>query len=856
MTPTRYLLCGIALAATVLASACATAPVEAPPPGRLVVRNADADPCRINVDRDYLLQVDGRRAVVIANLPNVPFALTARCGDKEFEATIDPQGESLLEFAIPGDGPVVDRTASLEVENPTVEDLEVRLGEELLGRVFGRSRSRFENVPAGEQPLTFASARTRGSWTRTHTLPPLELTRLEIEAPLAQLDFFNDSRETVRVSLLDRRIDLEGGKGRTIEALPPGNLEMQVRFQATGREITLPVTLMPEGRETVRLSDSTGDLLVENRLDGAVELFLGSEQVATLAPGESRAVRGLAPGPALFEARTAAGRVLRQDFVIAPDTAQTWILELATAELMVRNRTGEAFMLHMDGRQVMAVPHRGAVRFPTSAGMHQVNAVCELTGHTEGQTIDVPGGRLVEVAFGPLGGRLYLENRTERTLRFFRNGNPLQQLDPGKWAELGGQPLGTSLIEVLDEAGGTVLSRQVAIAARGEARAEVVVSTTETPVQVRNETGEAVRVGPEARTEKRVIPSGETAEVFLAGTAGVLKFKGESTGNRYDRKVEAPAEGTLELVLDPVTGGIVVENTTRRPLVVRLDGELWGPIAPGATLRRDRVAPGLHQLGAVTDAEEPFDEVSCRLVADSWYVWVLQEKSGRLRILNRAGEDLRLSRDGEPAGVLPDGAEVRLGEITPGPLSIEAVGLRSGQFHRFTARVAADKVTQWTVRPAAGAVRLHGFEGSGAEIFVDGTSVTYVPAGVAEPVTLPLQPGPRVVKTRFDDGHVYTAIVQAIANLESTLFVRGGSPRVKVRNRSGQTIVVHVDGIRAAAVASGADHEVVVEHAGLHSLVARPDDGEGVWVLRDIQLDRGRAFGWTVGEEAGDPPAR
>jgi len=826
---------------------CATAPSPPPPPSRLVVKNATTQPFRLFVNRDYLLEVGPARTILVHNLPNESYTVSASNGKQELAADIDPgDGSSLLEFPIEGSASVVDRTASLALMNPTKQDVELTIGDEFIGRSYANSRSLYENIPSGTVTILFTNIHTGGKWERTMELPALQATPYEMAAPVAQLRFTNDSQEPLMLRILRQEIRINAGESRVFADLPPGQQALHVRFLGTGRTMTLKETLQPDQEKEVQLSDASGSVTIENHLLEVAEIFLAGGKIATIEPSTSFTIRGLSPGQILLAAQAGTSH-FEQPFLVAPDSTQTWLLDAGNTQLLVRNRIGETITLFVDERPVMKIANLQAVRFPIEPGAHDVAVHSDATGHTSRRHLDVPGGRLVELTFGPLPGRLYIENRTSSTLRFFRNGTPLDMLQPGEWAEHSGLPLGTNLIEVLNEKGDSVQSRKVTVGPREEPRAELVVSTTESQVLVRNETGETVRIGPPARLEEREVPDGQEALLFVPGTRGVLKVKGTQTGNRYDRKIEASDEVPLSIVLAPVTGGIVVENGTRQNMAIALDGELWADLAPGKSLRRDRVAPGNHRLTASLDGTA-YEEVSCRLIEDSWYVWMLQEKTASLRVLNRTKESLRIFREGSPAGVLEAGTEVGYAGLEPGPVVVSAIGTESGQYHRFTFQAKADKELQWKILPAAGGVRFHGLEGEAATVSVNGSLLLTIPAGAEEPISLPLSPGVQSLRVVMADGEEFVAVVRVTSTLYSTLHVRHGSPRVTLRNETTLPLEVLLDGVKVDTVAAGSSRVLLIEHPGKHTVSARHENVNGEWTLRDVYLDRGRAFGWTVSE--------
>jgi hypothetical protein len=665
--------------------------------------------------------------------------------------------------------------------------------------------------------------------------------------PFSTLAVSNDSREAVDLVLLDRPVHLEAGGKSELKGLPPGKLPVHVRFVQSGRVMLASVELPPGTAQEYRLSEQGGTLVVENRLAEPIRLLMAGGEAAAIEPGASKTLSGLAPGTLVLAATTPSGLRFEHSFVLFPGTRETWAVQASGSHVLIRNLVGETIVLHMDGNRLLELAPLAAARFPVAAGRHRFSAYCPANRHEESFEQEIAGSELAELHFGPQGGRLLVENRSGTDLSVFRNGKPLGPIRDGTLIEFSAQPLGRNLIEALDGKGTLVLRREVEIGKVGDPRAELRIGETATRVLVHNRTGEGVKVDPAIRASVALIEPGSSAEVAVEGVDPVARFVGASTGIRYDQKVQGGGDGRAELTLLPVSGGIIVHNESDRELELLLDKVPKGTLGKGQALSLDQVAPGQHVLqGKMGDAV--VEETSCSLVKGSWYVWRIGERLGSLRILNRSSEALGIYREGKPAGLLPQGTETMIGNLSSAPIRFAAVGADTGELHRFTAAPEPGTTLSWIVRSATGGVKLAGLAGRTLSFVVDGMEVGGIEEGTAAPHVLQMEPGLHVLEVVEEGRTVRYAVVHALPNLFSNLDLSGGEPEVEVRNRTLREVEVEADGLVVARVAAGESAVVLPGPPGLHTLRGRTVDGEREWLLREVFLREGGRFGWTLAE--------
>jgi hypothetical protein len=345
--------------------------------------------------------------------------------------------------------------------------------------------------------------------------------------------------------------------------------------------------------------------------------------------------------------------------------------------------------------------------------------------------------------------------------------------------------------------------------------------------------------------DNHIIQSGATMTVQLQSESGVLKMVGVNSETRYDRNVRAQPGETARIVLAPSVGGIAISNNAQQLLEVLLDEQPFALLEPGESHVAENVGPGKHILSALVDGKQ-VSQTSCILVENSWFVWKITLGEATLRIVNRAGEELAIRINGQPAGKLPDWSDSTLENLPSGKLEISATGLASNIEYRFGLDDRPQEDTTWTIRPSSGGVRLWGLGGLEAEVFVDGAPRKKIPADASEPVYVPLEPGEHAIRVGLSDGTTAAALVSARTNLFAEMHVKDAAPSVAARNRSGGEVELWLDGSKLDNLPDGEDRLIPLPAAGIHNLRAvRPGTGQE-WQLKEVFFKETGRFGWTL----------
>lgn len=836
-------------AAVVLVAACATTGPDkkTPPPSQLLVSNGSTTPCDLYVQGDYVASVPAATAVVLSNLPGTRYTVAAFCGSQELERQVDPAGLARLD--IPGDAAAVEeRTATLIAHNPSPFDVELEMDGTRLGRVFAESTAVFPNLVTGDKELVFREMVARGDWTRSVTLYTGKVTRVDVQVPQVSLAVNNDSSERVRLALKGKEaVEVKPGEQAVLDGLPPGTSILSVEYVDSGRHIETPVEIAPGEKHTLELSAQAGTVRVVNKLSCPASVFLNKELVKKVEPDQELEIPGVLPGKADVRVAADTGALFQRQFVVVPGSIQSWVLSEEKGEIAVTNAVGEKIVLLLDGHRVLEMSAGETARFFASQGAHHLSARCKVTAFQQEAQLMVEGGVINPLVFGPQPGRIFVENRLKQPVDLFRNSRALGRLMPDQALEFGGQPLGNNLLEVLSDEGKVLLRKELSMTPEAPLARPLVLteSNASITVVIKNETGEPVKLAPTVIAEQQIIETGQELEVALLGEAGELKMVGANSGTRYDKVVRAAPGESARIVLTPSVGGIAVSNSTGKLLEVLLDDAPFALLEPDENHVVENVGPGKHILKALVQGKE-ISQTSCILVKDSWFMWKVAQREVVLRVVNRAGEDLALAINGEPAGNLPSGSDTVLNRLPPGPLVISATGLKSLSEYRFVRNQPPEEEISWTVRPSSGGVRLWGLGGLKTLVYVNGALTRTVEAGASEPVYVPLDPGEHAIRVVLEDGTTVAALITAHTNLYAQMHVKDAAPSVEARNRSGATVLVWVDGRRVDSVADGEDRIFPLDSPGVHTVRAVRTGTGQEWRLSEIYFKETGRFGWTL----------
>lgn len=280
-------------------------------------------------------------------------------------------------------------------------------------------------------------------------------------------------------------------------------------------------------------------------------------------------------------------------------------------------------------------------------------------------------------------------------------------------------------------------------------------------LRVLNRTSEGVKLETDERPLGEVAAGGE--QLFPGLPPGTLNLRGFSAGGglefRRDLLTLEPGETFTWILREEVSlsgraarGGedavIVVENETRWPVEVALDGDVLGVTEAAGRARFEGIAPGAHRLEA--RATDPSTQISFRgeypvLKPGEVFIWRLRDGgadptagilpapgTGRLRVENPHGEPLVVSANGTALGTV-EPREVRIFEDLPAGrvLLVARSGDDGTRFPGPSARIDPGRVTTWRIGPPEGALTSDVTEGAAPETVIVGETAESAPASAA-----------------------------------------------------------------------------------------------------------------------------
>lgn len=677
--------------------------------------------------------------------------------------------------------------------------------------------------------------------------PAASATDSSDTSPGGSLVVVNQTMEVVRVRV-DGHLPLEipGGQSGTVDGLPEGEVSVEIRLTATGRVSTYTVTSSSKAPAQILLAREEGSLVVENHLDEAFAVRMGDLEVGRVEPGGALLVDHVATGRVTLRATGDSGRVRQQDFVVLAGSSQTWLLVASNSQLNVSNLVGESIDLYVDGQRLHSLGAGNAVRLSVTPGRRELAVYCPTTGYTQKQWVDVAPGTLLNLPVGPQSGRLRVDNQSTSRTRVYRNAHPLGVVLPGSSAEFAGQPLGTSLIEVVAE-NGFVHRQSVVMEGDREHPALVVLSGEARPLMVRNDTGEPVRVGPDMVESGEILASGEEKMLHFVQDSGIARFLGEESRRRYD--IELPAsDASQPLVIGRNDGGILVENATDSPMTLWVDGVTKGTIGSGERSVLPLVPPGRHVLEA--RREDGWSRsISCELTQSSWFTWHVAPAPGSLRVINHSGEAMVLHWGTTVVGHLPPDGNTVLGGLPLTAQTFLAVGIESRSAFRFSFTPEGLEIPTWVIAPVLGGVRLESLWRDGGTVTIDdGSTLEFSASGEPYQPSIPLESGSHRLTVKKGNGETLLTEVSIEGGTETTVDVSGTPPVVLCRNDTSSTLRVMAHDHPVGEVAPGQVLEISCQANEDPDLRVEMESGGREWRLRGVLLPPGKRLGWTLSE--------
>ena len=489
---------------------------------------------------------------------------------------------------------------TLVVRNGLPEDVELRHGERVLGRVAPDQVATFDGLPEG--PVTL-STRGLSSYTERRHRVVISCARsahLRVRAPVARLLVENSLNETLRVYLDAKPIGTVEPQGRTVFTHVPRGAHLLEAAPARGAPIRTTLTLTTSSRWSVAVS--TGALVIENR--SGEPLLLPPAWRTTddaLADGASITVR-LPPGPRIAHTTgKASGLRYTRRVLLRPEPADgvTWVVHPQRGAVHVFNRTGERQHVHIDGDLIATLRPRSSRVLAVTPGARRLMAVGKRTNDVTESTVLARAAVAATWEIRARLGVVRVENRTNETLDLTLSlehptaearGEALGVAAPGQIKSFGPWPTGRRWLTAQGRWSRVLYRTAVEVSPGVVARWSI--EPARGVVVVENRRDEAVRVLVDhvevgevgARPEDGPAPRAQ----FVVPIGGRwVELVGRRTFESMRRQVRVRHDRAVDCVADAGPAAILVDNRTPSPVTIRVGDRVAGIALPH---QRERIA--------------------------------------------------------------------------------------------------------------------------------------------------------------------------------------------------------------------------------------------------------------------------
>lgn len=263
------------------------------------------------------------------------------------------------------------------------------------------------------------------------------------------------------------------------------------------------------------------------------------------------------------------------------------------------------------------------------------------------------------------------------------------------------------------------------------------------------------------------------------------------------------AEGA-EIAVPAPLAALTVDNPSRHPVAVTVDGRRVGQVFPRESRTFDDLAAGPHHV--VATAEEGALSVSAdvALIADADNTWAIAFAGAKLDVVNDTSEPVTVSIDGTARTTLEAGATWTSSDEQPGLRVVTAVSLVTRHPWQAALDLSTASPTQWRLGTSGATLIIDNRSGEAVTVTVPGKDpVELANGGRAEVPDLPVG-AIAPVGTGADTHQRYGAELEIGGGQRYTWTLLPIQPTLRVVNRTPQTLIVYVAGDRRGSVAANA----------------------------------------------------
>ncbi|MCO4760788.1 MAG: hypothetical protein KC502_04745 [Myxococcales bacterium] len=304
----------------------------------------------------------------------------------------------------------------------------------------------------------------------------------------------------------------------------------------------------------------------------------------------------------------------------------------------------------------------------------------------------------------------------------------------------------------------------------------------------------------------------------LAPGTQPIHATGQRSRDIYARRVTLAHGATAEVVLPPVSAGLVIPNPLTEPARLRVDFEDYGELQPRERVTVLGLAPGDHKVELIGRRSGKLWSYNSQLGVRG----ASPPQPGALTIVvdNATGEDLRLiyALSGLHNGPIRAGEKVKL-QVARKTFRLAATGVRSGLPYVFDVRPRAGGLQNWRPERPQGQLQLTNATGQEAVVDIDGEA------------KLTLKPGQQLTVRKVPAGSLKLRVKTSEQTFSKGVDlppgghvgwrISAGRTSLIINNRYREQVTLVVDGAPRGEVSPGAIFRIDGISAGPHRVVAK-----------------------------------
>lgn len=556
---------------------------------------------------------------------------------------------------------------AVSVINRANETLAVEIDGVGKGLVAPLDELHVDDLPPGKHVITVGGADTGVRLSREVRLGTGERAVWAVDPRFGAVRVVNTSPE-VQLVYLDGapRYELPSGDSVTLDDVPIGPHTLAAVGTTSRTRQDHPVHARAEASATWWLRGSVGTVVVDNRREEALRVYIDARYRGVVEPGQVMTLDEVAAGARLAEAvGQDSARVFRERIDVPPGDPAVWTVRDPSARLAIENLSGE--VLRAGGTLAAQASHvapgtRFTFRLPP--GARRVALVGADTGFVYALETTLVDGESAAWSVTPPKGAVVVYNRSGEPLRLSLDGEPIGTLAPNDDIVLDAVRAGRHTVQGQGALSGAALRWPFVLAADARARWEVGPQFAQ--VRVDNRTDEALSIAVDGQVWGRAEPGGLLQLARLAPGVRAFEARGERTGIRYGSEMHVQVARVAVWQVLPAEGTLVVTTSRPDPMEVSIDGTPIGTTTgPGDPVTGRAAAGGrLVEARALTPGGTDF-RAPQRVGPDRTSEVHIPPETVRLDVVNDTPWTVRVFAAEKLSGEVPAGATLRIPGVPP-----------------------------------------------------------------------------------------------------------------------------------------------------------------------------------------------